>query len=222
MRAMILAAGRGERMMPLTKNTPKPLIKVGNQTLIEYSINVLKKAGIIDIVINIAYLGEQIKTYLGDGTKFGINISYSDESQNTLETAGGIIKALPLLGNEPFIVINSDVICDYDLSQLALPINSLAHLVLINNPAHNSKGDFSIANNQQITLLDCNNFTFSGIGIYHPDLFKSHLDTQQKLALYPLLKEAMDNNQLTGEHYQGIWHDVGTPERLEIVNSENN
>ncbi|MBT5164494.1 MAG: nucleotidyltransferase family protein, partial [Candidatus Thioglobus sp.] len=148
--AMILAAGRGERMMPLTENTPKPLIKVKGITLIEHSINALKKAGIIDIVINIAYLGEQIKTHLGDGSKFGINITYSDESLGVLETAGGIIKALPLLGDKPFIVINSDVLCDYNLSQLTLPIGALAHLVLIDNPAHNSNGDFSLINTHQV------------------------------------------------------------------------
>ncbi|MBT5784015.1 MAG: NTP transferase domain-containing protein, partial [Candidatus Thioglobus sp.] len=131
---MILAAGRGERMMPLTKNTPKSLIKVKDLTLIEHSINALKKSNIIDIVINIAYLSEQIKTHLGDGSKFGVNIAYSDESSGALETAGGIIKALPILGNKPFVVINSDVLCDFNLSKLTLPVGSLAHLVLIDNP----------------------------------------------------------------------------------------
>ncbi len=215
---MILAAGRGERMMPLTKNTPKPLIKVKGIALIEHSINALKKAGIIDIVINIAYLGDQIKSHLEDGSKFGVNITYSDESKGALETAGGIIKALPLLGNKPFIVINSDVLCDYDLSKLTLPIGSLAHLVLINNPAHNQKGDFSLINNHQIVSTHAQTYTFSGVGIYHPDFFKNHTHVQGKLPLYPLLTEAISNAQLSGEYYTGYWQDVGTPERLELAN----
>ena len=216
---MILAAGRGERMMPLTKNTPKSLIKVKDLTLIEYSINALKKSNIIDIVINIAYLGKQIKFYLGDGSKFGVNIAYSDESSGALETAGGIIKALPLLGIKPFIVINSDVLCDYDLSKLTLPVGSLAHLVLIDNPPHNPNGDFSLVNNHQVTNVHGQSYTFSGIGTYHPDLFKSHLEFKQKLPLYPILKEAIANGKLSGEHYDGYWQDVGTPERLELANN---
>lgn len=216
---MILAAGRGERMMPLTRNTPKPLIKVKGLTLIEHSINALKKAQITDIVINIAYLGDQVKSHLGDGSKFGVNITYSDESSGALETAGGIIKALSLLGNKPFIVINSDVVCDYDLSKLILPIGSLAHLVLIDNPKHNPNGDFSLVNNHQITNIHGQSYTFSGVGIYHPDFFKNHMHIQGKLPLYPLLKEAIFNNQLSGEHYTGYWQDVGTPERLDQANN---
>jgi MurNAc alpha-1-phosphate uridylyltransferase len=215
--AMILAAGRGERMMPLTKNTPKPLIKVRNIALIEHSINALKKSSISDIVINIAYFGEQIKSHLGDGSKFGVKITYSDEATNALETAGGIIKALPLLGDKPFLVINSDVICDYDLSKLKLPNKSLAHLVLINNPKHNPKGDFSIGNNQ-LTLAKNNPLTFSGISIFHPDFFKSYQHQQKKIALYPLLKNAINNQTLSGEYYSGSWYDIGTPERLELAN----
>jgi len=221
-KAMILAAGRGERMMPLTQNTPKPLIKVKGTTLIEHSIKALKKAGIIDIIINIAYLGEQVKSYLGDGSKFGINISYSDESLGALETAGGIIKALPCLGTKPFVVINSDVICNYDLSQIKLPIGSLAHLVLVDNPAHNQKGDFSLINNHQVVNAHSQTYTFSGIGIYHPDFFKNHTHVKGKLPLYPLLTEAIANGQLSGEHYNGYWQDVGTPERLEQANNSKN
>jgi len=218
MRAMILAAGRGERMMPLTKDTPKPLIEVKNIALIEYSINELKKACITEIVINISYLGGQIKSHLGDGTKFGVKLSYSDESANALETAGGIIKALPMLGNKPFVVINCDVLCDYDISQLKLPIGSFAHLVLINNPMHNPTGDFSLTNDQ-IVEVDNQSYTFSGVGIYHPDFFKNHIHSQGKLPLHSLLKEALAANQLTGELYQGYWQDVGTPERLEQANT---
>jgi len=217
--AMILAAGRGERMMPLTANTPKPLIKVKDTTLIEYSINALKQAKITNIVINTSYLGEQLSSHLNSLSNLDIHITYSDESSGALETAGGIIKALPLLGNKPFIVINSDVLCDYDLSKLTLPIGSLAHLVLIDNPQHNPNGDFSLVNNHQITNIHGQSYTFSGIGIYHPDLFKSHLSIEQKLPLYPLLKEAIVNGQLSGEYYNGYWQDVGTPERLKQANN---
>lgn len=217
MKAMILAAGRGERMMPLTKKTPKPLIKVRGKTLIEYSINTLKSAGIINIVINIAYLGEQIQAYLGDGSKFGINTKYSIE-KNALEAAGGIIQALPLLGNAPFIVINSDVLCDYDLSTLVLPDNSLAHLLLIDNPRHNPNGDFSLTGSQ-IKYYNTQTYTFAGIGLYHPNFFQSHLHNNGKLPLSTLLKEAINNEQLTGEHYLGYWQDIGTPERLKSVNN---
>ncbi|SMN11581.1 Glucose-1-phosphate thymidylyltransferase [uncultured Candidatus Thioglobus sp.] len=217
MKAMILAAGRGERMKSLSKNTPKPLIKVRGKVLIEYSIAQLKKAGIVDIVINTAYLGEQIQAYLGDGSEFGVNIQYSTE-KSALETAGGIIQALPLLGNKPFVVINSDVLCDYDLSTLHLPKNSLAHLLLIDNPQYHPNGDFSLTDKQQITLNENNRLTFSGIGIYHPDFFKNHLHFQAGLPLYPLFKEAIDAQRLTAEHYQGYWQDIGTPERLELAN----
>ncbi|MBA5248881.1 MAG: nucleotidyltransferase family protein [Gammaproteobacteria bacterium] len=212
MKAIILAAGRGERMMPLTKNTPKPLLKVHGKPLIEHTINHLKKANITDIVINTAYLGEQIQTHLGDGTKFGVQIQYSHE-HNALETAGGIIQALPLLGTHPFIVINADILCTLDLSTLALPHNALAHLVLVDNPPHNPNGDFSLNGNQIITAQQ-QTYTFSGIGIYHPDFFASHRQSQQKLPLITLFKEAMNNQKLTGTHHQCNWQDIGTPERL--------
>ncbi|HAO70223.1 MAG TPA: mannose-1-phosphate guanylyltransferase, partial [Gammaproteobacteria bacterium] len=141
------------------------------------------------------------------------------ESAGALETAGGIIKALPLLGDKPFVVINSDVLCDYDLSKLTLPIGSLAHLVLIDNPPHNPNGDFSLVNNHQVTNVHGQSYTFSGIGIYHPDLFKSHLEFEQKLPLYPILKEAIANGQLSGEYHNGYWQDVGTPDRLKQANN---
>ncbi|MDC9714380.1 MAG: nucleotidyltransferase family protein [Gammaproteobacteria bacterium] len=217
MKAMILAAGRGKRMMPLTKNTPKPLLKIHEKPLIEYSIEALKKAGVTDIIINTAYLGEQIQAYLGDGTKFGVQVQYSIE-QNALETAGGIIQALPLLGNSPFIVINSDVLCDVDLSTLALPNNSLAHLLLVDNPEHNLNGDFSL-NGNQINLANTQTYTFSGIGLYHPDFFPSHLHNQQKIPLSSLFQKAIKSGKLTGEYYSGYWQDIGTPERLELADN---
>ncbi|QKQ23965.1 nucleotidyltransferase family protein [Candidatus Ruthia endofausta] len=213
---MILAAGRGKRMMPLTKNTPKPLIKVQGLTLIEHSINALKNAGVRKIVINISYLGGQIKSYLGNGSRFGVNIHYSNESKGALETAGGIMRALPLLGIKPFVIINSDVFCDYDLSNLTLPTNSLAHLVLIDNPKHNLAGDFSL-NDTQLTLTNKKTYTFSGIGVYHPDLFKPYL-FEEKLALSKVLKATIAKNQISAEHYAGYWQDIGTPERLELAN----
>ncbi|RUA04634.1 MAG: mannose-1-phosphate guanylyltransferase [Gammaproteobacteria bacterium] len=216
MKAMILAAGKGERMMPLTKDTPKPLLKVHGKTLIEHTIDNLKKSSITDIVINTAYLGNKIQVYLGDGSQFGVQIQYSAET-TILETAGGIIQALPLLGNEPFMVINADVLCDLDLSLPILPNDALAHLVLIDNPGHNLVGDFSL-NDNRITLKKEQTYTFSGIGIYHPNFFQSHLNSKQKLSLITLFKEAISSNKLTGKHYQCDWHDIGTPERLELMN----
>ncbi|WXU00006.1 MAG: N-acetylmuramate alpha-1-phosphate uridylyltransferase [Catillopecten margaritatus gill symbiont] len=216
MKAMILAAGRGERMMPLTKNTPKPLLKVHGKTLIEHTIDRLKDANITDIVINTAYLGDKIQKYLGNGSQFGVKIQYSAEN-TALETAGGIIQALPLLDDKPFIVINADVLCNLDLSIPTLPSDSLAHLVLIDNPAHNTNGDFSL-NNNKVILKQAKTYTFSGIGIYHPDFFKAHLDSEQKLPLITLFKEAINRKKLTGKYYQCDWQDIGTPERLEFVN----
>lgn len=216
MKAMILAAGKGERMMPLTKDTPKPLLKIHGKPLIEYAIEKLKAAGITDIVINTAYLGEQIQTQLGDGAQFGVQIQYSIE-KTTLETAGGIIQALPMLGNKPFMVINADVLYNLDLSMLALPNNALAHLALVDNPEHNPKGDFSLSGNQVISAY-AQTYTFSGVGIYHPNFFRLHLQSKQKLPLISLFKEAMNNNKLTGEHCQCDWQDIGTPERLEFAN----
>ena len=218
MKAMILAAGRGERMMPLTKTTPKPLLKVRGLTLIEHSIMALKKAKISNIIVNVAYLGWQIKAYIGNGSRLGVKITYSDEFSGALDTAGGIIKALPLLGKEPFVVINSDVLCDYDLSKLALPVDSLAHLILVDNPEHNTTGDFSLTDDHQGSINQSNDLTFSGIGIYHPNFFKPYTSTPGQLALYPLLKDAIANNKLSAEHYHGHWQDIGTPERLEQAN----
>ncbi len=216
--AMILSAGRGKRMMPLTKNLPKPLLKVAGKTLIEHAINTLKKANINNIIVNTSYLAKQLRQHLGDGSNFGVQITYSNESQDALETAGGIIKALPLLGDKPFIVINSDVLCNYDLSQLKLPSNSLAHLVLVDNPAHNPGGDFSL-DNHQIINAGSKSYTFSGIGIYHPDLFKSYLGKEKKLPLYPLFQAAIKRGKLSGEYYGGYWRDVGTPQRLKLCKS---
>lgn len=215
MNAMILAAGRGERMMPLTKNTPKPLLKVNGTALIEHTIHTLKKANISTIIINTAYLGNKIQAHLGDGSRFGVCIIYSAE-KHVLETAGGIIQALPLLGEQPFIVINSDVLCDYDLSKLTLPKTALAHLLLVDNPAHNAAGDFGL--NQDKITLENKKYTFAGIGIYHPDFFKLYAGNAPKQSLYPLLKIAIQHKKLSGEYHPGYWQDIGTVERLKQAN----
>ena len=211
---MILAAGHGTRMKPLTDHTPKPLLKVGGKPLIVWHIEKLKKAGFQDIIINIAWLGDQIPKALGDGSQFGVNLEYSDEQKDgALETAGGIIKALPFFEDEPFLVVNGDVWCDYEYSNKnPLTAEKLAHLILVNNPKHNPDGDFAL-NNQTIKTKGENKLTFSGIGYYQPDLFKKL--SQGKHPLAPLLRTAMDNGKVTGEYFKGDWRDIGTPERLD-------
>ncbi len=213
---MILAAGRGERMRPLTDNLPKPLLKVADKMLIEYHLEKLKSAQITDVVINHAWLGNKIEQALGDGSRYGLNITYSAETE-ALETAGGIINALPLLRGvndeaDAFIVINGDIYCDYDISILPSTLSGLAHLVLVNNPPHNPQGDFVLKTTGAVETEGDNKLTFSGIGVYHPDLFKDY--PNGKLALVPILRKAMEQHQVTGESHQGIWHDIGTPERL--------
>ena len=211
MKAMILAAGRGERMRPLTDHTPKPLLKVGGKPLIVWHLERLAKAGFKDIVINHAHLGEQIEATLGNGAPWGLSIKYSPE-KTALETAGGIANALPLLGSEPFLVVNGDTFTEIDFAFLHLKINMLAHLVLIDNPPQHLQGDFAIQDgmlkNTGIQML-----TFSGVGVYHPDLF-ADIVTGEPAKLAPLLRKAIDNNAVTAQYYQGVWHDIGTPERL--------
>lgn len=212
MLAMILAAGRGERMRPLTDTMPKPLLPIGNYSLIEHQIMRLVSAGFKEIVINHSYLGEQIEAKLGNGQQYGAHIVYSRETSQILGTGGGICTALPLLGNQAFIVINGDVWCDYPLENLRNKLNGLAHLVLVDNPEHHPEGDFHLHEHS----VDCEaqpRLTFSGIGVYHADLFKTH-QTYQSFPLAPLLREAMTSKQVTGEYYAGYWLDVGTPARL--------
>ena len=218
MKAMILAAGEGTRMRPLTQHTPKPLLKVGGKALIVWQIEKLKQAGYEDIIINIAWLAEQIPAALGDGSQWGVSLHYSNEQhEGALETAGGIIKALPLLGEQPFLVVNGDVWCDYDYALLSLKREDLAHLVMVSNPAHHPKGDFSLKQ-QRLCKTGTPKYTFSGIGLYHPKLF-NHLSYGRR-ALAPLLHQAIENNQLRGEFYQGDWRDIGTPERLQQLDQE--
>lgn len=210
MKAMILAAGRGQRMMPLTANTPKPLLRVHDKPLIVWHIERLAKAGFKDIVINHAYLGQQIEQTLGSGEQWGVKIQYSPE-QHALETAGGIANALPLLGDAPFLVVNGDVFSDIDYTQ-TLGADALAHLVMVDNPMQHPNGDF-VLQEGKIVADGSPKLTFSGVGIYSPHLFDrvTHGETAK---LAPLLKAAMADGLVTGEHFKGVWHDVGTPERL--------
>jgi len=214
MKVIILSAGRGERLRPLTDITPKPLLAAGQYRLIEYTINALVKAGFNDIVINTAHLAEQFPLLLGDGDAYNASITYSVEQQGGLETAGGIINALPLLGDEPFLVVNGDIWTDYPferLSEFKLMADTLGHLVFVNNPEHHPEGDFSLSSDL-VTVDGDNKVTYSGIAIYHPEFFADY--NVQRLALKPLLLDAIDKKQLTGEHYLGQWSDIGTVERL--------
>lgn len=211
MKAMILAAGRGERMRPLTDHTPKPLLEAAGKPLIEHTIGQLVAAGFNDLVINHAHLGEQIERRLGNGQRIGADIAYSPEGE-ALETAGGIVKALPLLGKEPFLVVNGDIATDFPFAQLKLVNVELAHLVLIDNPPHHPQGDFGLEENGVLTNHDSRRLTFSGIGLYHPDLFKDVAPGKSKLA--PLLRKAIDEGKVSGQHFTGFWMDIGTPERL--------
>lgn len=216
MKAMILAAGRGERMRPLTDDTPKPLLMVNQYCLIEHHILNLKAAGFDELIINTAWLAKKIHSKLGDGSHYGISISYSDEN-TALETGGGIKKALSLLGDDSFLVINGDIWCDYDFSKLpALADQYLAHLVLVDNPTQHPEGDFSIHNNLLSNEIK-NRLTFSGIGIYRPALFKL---SDERFPLAPLLRTAAENNQISAEYYHGKWLDIGTPERLQQLKAE--
>jgi len=213
MRAMILAAGRGERMRPLTDTTPKPLLNVAGKALIEYHLENIKQAGIQEVVINHAWLGETLEARLGDGHRYGLHIEYSREGE-ALETAGGIQRALPLLGDTPFVVINGDIWTDYSLASLPAEPQGLAHLVLVNNPPHHLAGDFQL---QAGYLLPdgpaC--LTFSGIGLYRPALFADL--PAGKAPLAPLLRAVMAQRQVTGEHHTGLWFDIGTPARLQAL-----
>jgi MurNAc alpha-1-phosphate uridylyltransferase len=215
MNAMLLAAGRGERMRPLTDTTPKPLLRIGGQAMIERHIHALAQAGITGLVINHAHLGEQLVAALGDGHAYGVEIAWSDEGDAALETGGGIFKALPLLGEAPFLVVNADIWTDFPFSGLPADIEGLAHLVMVDNPEHNPGGDFSLSGGR-LSQRGPAMLTFSGIGVYHPALFAGCSPGAFPLA--PLLRKAMDAEQVSGEHYRGGWFDIGTPERLEAVN----
>jgi len=214
-KAMLLAAGRGERMRPLTDDTPKPLLRIGGQTLIEHHIHALAQANITELVINHAHLGEQIVQALGDGDAYGVSIRYSPETGAALETGGGVYNALPLLGDAPFMVVNADIWTDYNFTGLPHDPVGMAHLVMVDNPEHHPGGDFSLSNDQ-LSQQGPRMLTFSGIGVYRPDLFAGC--TAGAFPLAPLLRDAMDKEAVSGEYFNGRWFDIGTPARLAAVN----
>ena len=220
MKAMILAAGRGERMRPLTDTLPKPLLSAGGKPLIVWHLLKLAQAGITEIVINHAWLGAKIEAALGDGYAFGVQLKYSPEV-TALETAGGIATALDLLGTDPFLVINGDIWCDWNLLQAAdianqlTQHNALAWLLMVPNPLHNPSGDFALNNSGLLSQSETQpgKLTFSGVGIYRPALF-ANTPKGQPARLAPLLRSAMDRQLVLGERFEGNWMDIGTPERL--------
>jgi MurNAc alpha-1-phosphate uridylyltransferase len=217
MKAMILAAGRGERMRPLTDTTPKSLLEVRGKALIAWHIEALARAGFREIVVNHAHLGRKLESALGDGDRFGVAIRYSREAE-ALETAGGIAHALPLLGGEPFVAVNADTFCDFDFSRLASRAlgRNLAHLVLVENPPHHPGGDFSLIGDT-VGVGGEPRWTFAGIGLYRPELFRDIIPGS-KAQLAPLLRAAMMQRKVSGELHRGNWHDVGTPARLDALN----
>ena len=213
MKAMILAAGRGERMRPLTDLTPKPLLMAGGKPLIVWHIEKLAQAGYRDLVINHAHLGGQIEAALGDGSRFDVRIRYSREAE-ALETAGGIAYALPMLGEAPFLVVNGDIFCDYDFASLPHELGGVsAHLILVDNPDHHPGGDFALKDGKVLDEGECK-LTFSGIGLYRPEFFAS-VARGAKAALAPLLRGQMAAGRIGGEHFRGLWMDIGTPARLQ-------
>ena len=218
MKAMILAAGHGTRMRPLTDHTPKPLLMAGGKPLIVWHIEKFAQAGFTDIVINLAWLGWQIPGALGDGSRWSVRLHYSDEQhEGALETAGGIVKALPLLGSAAFLVVNGDVWCDYPCLPYPLAEHDLAHLVLVNNPAHHPTGDFALQHGR-VSSDGEPRYTFSGIGYYRPELFAAL--TYGKNPLAPLLRTAMQQGHVSGEWFGGDWRDIGTPERLATLDHD--
>lgn len=213
MKAMILAAGRGERMRPLTDHTPKPLLQAGKHRLIEYHLLNLQHAGFKDVVINVAWLGQQIMDTLGDGSRYGLSIQYSDEGEQALETGGGIYNALPLLGDEPFLVVNGDVWTDYPLQSLRqMTLGGVAHLVLVNNPPHHPSGDFALRENKIRSEGDTK-WTYSGIGVYCRAFFAGQ--TGGAFPLAPLIRQYAAQDRISGEIHTGEWDDIGSMERLE-------
>jgi MurNAc alpha-1-phosphate uridylyltransferase len=208
---MLLAAGRGERMRPLTDSLPKPLVQVGGRALIAWHLLALARAGIHEVVINLSWLAAQLRAALGDGGSFGVNISWSDEGPVPLETGGGIFRALPLLGPEPFLVVNADIWTDIDFGRLELEPDAHAHLVLLPNPAHHPRGDFGLEGDRVVNR-DGERLTYSGVGVYRREFFAGC--TAGRFPLLPLLNRAIAAGRVRGEVHQGQWCDVGTAERL--------
>ncbi len=235
-RALILAAGRGERMRPLTDATPKPLLTVGGKRLIEWHLEALARAGVREVVINVAHLAAQFEPALGAGARYGLSIRYSREGDEPLETGGGMLNALPLLGDAPFVAVNGDIWCDFDFATLPREPRGLAHLVLVDNPPHHPRGDFVLGDEGLLSSEPVpaashvgaaeatRNLTFAGIGVYRAGLFDGWRrvigdtpgarETPPRFALAPLLRDAMARGLVSGERHRAAWHDVGTPHRL--------
>lgn len=214
MKAMILAAGRGERLRPQTDTTPKPLLSAGGRPLIDYHIEALAAADITEIVINLAWLGKKISDYLGNGSQFGVSISYSDEGERRLDTGGGIMHALPMLGSDPFVVVNGDIWCDLDYRTLPAAPTTLAHLVMVDNPPQHPHGDFVLTDGHLSDSSD-RRLTYSGIGVYRPELFDDCHEGVFPLA--PVLRAHFTRRQISAQHFQGQWTDAGTPQRLQTL-----
>lgn len=215
MKAMILSAGRGERLRPLTDTVPKSLVEVGGKSLLERHLGRLQDAGIVEVVINLGWLGAEIVARIGNGSMFGLKVSYSDEGDDVLETGGGIHKALPLLGSDPFLVINADILTDMPVPQIELDDTSLGHLIMVQSPAYRVGGDFDVVDGR-IKNTSQQSLTFSGVAVYRPELFDGC--EAGRFSIVPILREAADATQLTGSLYEGHWADVGTPERLAAAN----
>lgn len=217
MKAMILAAGRGERLRPLTDTLPKPLIEVRGETLIERHLRRLQAAGFAEVVVNVAWLAEQIKTRLGDGSRYQLRLHYSEEPAGALETGGGILKALPLLGPGPFLVVNADIYTEFPFAgfQPALVENDLAHLIMVPNPPAHTCGDFMLDGNGRLHAEGGPRLTYAGIGLHRPEFFEGC--TAGRFAMLPLWQRAMRAGRVTGECYDGAWYDLGTPASLRAL-----
>jgi MurNAc alpha-1-phosphate uridylyltransferase len=218
MKAMVLAAGRGERMRPITDRIPKPLVPVAGKPLIAYHLEALARAGVREVVINLAYRGSQIREALGDGSAHGVRIEYSDEGPEPIETGGGIFKALPLLGDAPFLVVNGDVWTDFDFARMPpLAEGAHAHLVMVPNPPHVARGDFGLEGDY-VVERETDRYTYSGLAVFSPEFFAGC--QPGKFPLRPLLVRAIAARRLRGHVYRGVWFDIGTPERLAALDAE--
>ena len=227
MKALIFAAGKGERMRPLTDHTPKPLLRARGKRLVEWHLEKLAAAGVTDVVLNIAWLADKFAPALGDGARWGLRLHFSDEGAEPLETGGGMLHALPLLGDDPFIAVNGDIHTDFDFARLMRAPLGLAHLVLVDNPDHNPGGDFALRDDSHVVADGATKLTFAGIGIYRPELLVGWRDIigptpgashdPPRFRMVPLLQAAMARGEVSGEHHRGHWTDVGTPERLAVL-----
>ncbi|KFN45729.1 N-acetylmuramate alpha-1-phosphate uridylyltransferase MurU [Arenimonas metalli] len=224
MKALVFAAGKGERMRPLTDHTPKPLLPVRGKPLIAWHLERLAAAGVRDVVVNIAWLADCFEPALGDGSRWGLRLHYSREGAEPLETGGGMLQAMPLLGDAPFLAVNGDIFCDCDFAALPREPHGLAHLVMVDNPGHNPRGDFALDAEGRLHADGAARLTFAGIGVYRPALLANWRDvigpapgadeSPPRFKLAPLLRAAMARGEVDGRHHRGEWTDVGTPERL--------